>query len=216
MDSRRLHRHPGVDGRAGPEGGRLLQRRRNAPAHPCARGGRQGLQAPVDVQRAACPPARCGSRHDPAGRRLDLVRARDRQRGGPMAQRRHAPHARGADAQARPGDDRDQHQPDEHLRAVDRGRCREHVPCESGLSAGLPRDDHSLGARLRRGTPAPAAGQRHPAALHARRRGPARVRRAPDPARHLHRPADDELGGDRRRHGRAEPVQHDGVHPPSP
>ena len=46
----------------------------------------------------------------------------------------------------------------------------EHVPCESGVPAGLPRDDHSLGARLRRGTPAPAAGQRHPAALHARRR----------------------------------------------
>ena len=134
MDSRRLHRHPGDDGRAGPEGGRLLQRRRNAPARPCARGGRQGLQAHVDVQRTACPPARCGSRHDPAGRRLDLIRARERKRGGPMAQRRHAAHARGADAEARPGDDRDQHQPDEHLRAADRRRCREHVPCESGLS----------------------------------------------------------------------------------
>ena len=88
-----------------------------------------------------------GSRHDPAGRRLDLIRARDRSEAAPMAQRRHASHARGADAQARPGDDRDQHQPDEHLRAVDRGRCREHVARESGVPAGLPRDDHSLGAR---------------------------------------------------------------------
>ena len=95
----------------------------------------------------ACPPARCGSRHDPAGRRLDLIRARDRQRGGPMAQRRHAPHAGRAHAEARPGDDRDQHQPDEHLRAADRRRRRGHLAGEAGLSGGLPRDDHSLGAR---------------------------------------------------------------------
>ena len=45
-------RHPGHDGRAGPEGGRLLQRRRHRAAPARARARRQGLQAPVQVQRA--------------------------------------------------------------------------------------------------------------------------------------------------------------------
>ena len=47
-DARRLPRgHPGDHGRARPEGGGLLQRRRHGAAPPRARAGRQGLQAPV-------------------------------------------------------------------------------------------------------------------------------------------------------------------------
>ena len=44
-----------------------------------------------------------------------------------VALRRHPPHARRARPQARPGDHRDQHQPDEHRRADDRRRHRRHL-----------------------------------------------------------------------------------------
>ena len=74
---------PADDGRARPAGGRLLERRRHRAAHPRARAGRQGLQAAVEVQRAARPAARGRAGHDPAGRRLDLLRPGGRGRATP-------------------------------------------------------------------------------------------------------------------------------------
>src|SRR4030095_9707900 len=46
---------------------------------------RKGLQAPVEVHRAAARYPRPRARHDPAGRRLDLVRAGKRRRRREMA-----------------------------------------------------------------------------------------------------------------------------------
>ena len=85
-----------------------------------------------------------------------------------VAQRRHAPHAGRAGPEARPGDDRHQHQPDEHLRAAHRRRRGRHHAGRSGAAGGLPRDDDPVGPGLRGRAPEAAAGQRHPAALHAR------------------------------------------------
>ena len=68
---------------ADPEGGRLLQRRRHRAAPARARARRQGLQAPVEVQRADRRRAQGRARHDHPGRRLDLLRARDRRRRTP-------------------------------------------------------------------------------------------------------------------------------------
>ena len=109
--------HRGQHGGPGPEGGGLLQRRRHRAARARARGRRQGLQAPVQVQRAAGRHPRPRARHDPAGGRLDLFAPEKRWRRGQVAVRRHAPHAGRAEAHARPGHDRHQHQPDEHRRA---------------------------------------------------------------------------------------------------
>ena len=132
--------HPADHGRARPEGGRLLQRRRHRAAHPRARAGRQGLQAAVDVQRAAGRLRVAVPGHDPAGRRLDLVRPGRRRRGRQVAVRRHAPHAGRTDAEAGPGDHRDQHHPDEHHRADDRRRLSRHQPRPAGTLPRLPRD----------------------------------------------------------------------------
>ena len=60
--------------------------------------------------------------HGPAGRRLDFVCAGERRRRRQVAVRRHAPHARRADAEAGPGDGHGQHLADEHLRADGAGR----------------------------------------------------------------------------------------------
>ncbi len=106
--------HSADHGRACPEGGRLLQCRRDRAAHPRPRAGRDGLQAAVDVQRAASAAPRGGARHDPPGRRIDLLRSGRRGRRGQVAVRRRPPHARRARPEAGPGDDRRQHDPDEH------------------------------------------------------------------------------------------------------
>ena len=98
----------------------------------CREADGQGSKRHVDVQRDAGPAARSGAEDAAAGRRLDLLRARRRGRRCQVAERRHAPHAGRAEPEARPGDDRDQHQPDERLRADDapttwpapRWRCR--------------------------------------------------------------------------------------------
>ena len=88
--------HPGDDRRAGAEGGGLLQRRRHGAARARSRTRRQGLQAPVQVQRAARAPSRRRARHGPAGGRFDLLRARNRRCRRQVAVRRHASHARRA------------------------------------------------------------------------------------------------------------------------
>ena len=208
VDARRLPRgHPGHDGRADPEGGRLLQRRRHRAAPARARARRQGQQAPVEVQRAdrRHPRARAGVDHP--GRRLDFVRARARRRRGEVAQRRHAPHAGRTAAQAGPGDARDQHQPDERRRADVRGRPRRHVAGRAGHVPRLPRDDHSRGPRVGRGAHPAAERERHPDAFPARQHLPARDGRAHDAPWHLQRAADPDLGRDRRRLRRAEHLQ---------
>ena len=198
-------------------GGRLLQRRRHRAAHPRARARRQGLQAAVEVQRAARPAARGRAGHDPAGRRLDLLRPGGRGRGRQVAQRRHAAHAGRARPEAGPGHHRDQHQPDEHRRADDRRRHRRHLARAARALRGLPRDVRSRPARPgSRSTCKRLQRQRHPAALPARQHPAARDRGAADPPRRLHRPAQPHLGRDRRRLRRPEPVQHDGLHPPGP
>ena len=88
-------------------------------------------------------PARGRAGHDPAGRRLDLVRTRRRRRQRQVALRRHPAHARRARSQARPGDHRDQHQPDEHHGADDRGRHRRHVDGAPRAVRDLPGDDRT-------------------------------------------------------------------------
>ena len=125
VGGRRLPRGPAADdGRARPAGGGLLRGRRHRAAHPRPRARRQGLQAAVEVQRAARPAARGRAGDDPAGRRLDLLRPRGRGRGREVALRRRPPHAGRARSDAGPGDHRDQHQPDEHHGADDRRRHR--------------------------------------------------------------------------------------------
>ena len=152
-----LPRGPAADdGRARPAGGRLLERRRHRAAHPRPRARRQGLQAAVEVQRAARPAARGRAGHDPAGRRLDLLRPRGRRRGRQVARRRHPAHAGRARPQARPGHHRDQHQPDEHRRADDRRRHRRHLVRASRGLRGLPRDVRPGRPELGRGAPASA------------------------------------------------------------
>ena len=64
--------------------------------------------------------------------------------------------------EARPGDDRDQHQPDEHRRADVRGRPRRHVAGRAGRLQRLPRDDVPGRPGLGRGARPPPAAQRHP------------------------------------------------------
>ena len=175
----------------------------------------KGSKRLSQVQRAARPPARGRAGHDPAGRRLDLLRPGGRGRGRQVAVGRHPAHARRARPEARPGDHRDQHQPDEHRRADDRRRHRRHLVRAPGAVRGLPRDDRPGRPGLGRGAPAAAAA---PTASSRTSSSPTsaqlETRGAAGPPRRLHRPAEPHLGGDRRRLRRPQPVQHDGVHPP--
>ena len=82
-------------------------------------------------------------------------------------ERRHAPHARRADPEARPGDDRHQHQPDEHHGADERRRRGRHLVRGSRTAGRVPRDVDPRRPGLRRRAPEAAAGRRHPAAFHA-------------------------------------------------
>ena len=174
------------DGRARPEGGRLLQCRRHRAAHPCARAGRQGLQAAVQVQRAARPAARSGARHDPAGRRLDLLRARRRGRRGQVAVGRSPPHARRADAEAGPGDHRDQHDADEHhgpddaRRNMARPASRDPATYHAYREMVVPAGPEWVEEHLRR-----LVARRHPAAFPADQHARPRNGRAAGPARPL-------------------------------
>ena len=63
-----------------------------------------------------------------------------------------------------------------------------------GALRGLSRDDRPGRPGLGRGAPAPPDRQRHPAALPAGQHPAAGDRRAADPPRHLHRPAEPHLG----------------------
>ena len=167
MGRRRLRRHPRHDGPAGPKGGRLLERRRHRAARARARRRRQGQQAPVQVQRDAGAPARSGAADDPAGRRLDLLRPRERWPGRQVDERRHAPHAGRARPAARPGHGGDQHPADERDGADDRGRRGRHLAGQPGGAGRLPRHDRAVQSVVARGAHPPPGGQRHPAALHA-------------------------------------------------
>ncbi len=91
--------------------------------------------------------ARRGAGHDPAGQGLDLLRPRGRRRRGEVAVGRHPAHARRADPDPGPSDDRDQHQPDEHRRADERRRHRRHLDRRSDALRGLSRDDGSRPTR---------------------------------------------------------------------
>jgi hypothetical protein len=189
------------------------------PAPPCCtctcrEADGKGSKRLSHVQRDAGAPARGGAADAAAGRRLDLVRAGGRGREAKWLERRHAPHAGRADAQARPGDDRHQHQPDECLRADERRRRGRHLAGAAGLPAGLHRDDHPLGPGLRGRAPAAAAGCGIQPHFMLGDAGPARDRRAADPPRRLHRPAGAELGRHRRWRRRPQPLQHDGVRAP--
>ena len=212
LPAARFRRHRGVDGGPGPEGGRLLQCGCDRASRPRPRAGRQGLQAARDVQRDARPSAHCGAEDDPAGRRLDQLRAEGRRRSGQVARRRHTPHARRAGAGARPGDHRDQHQPDERDGAHHRRRCRGHFDGRAGLQARLYRDVLRERPGLREGASQAPRRRGHPAALHDRiDQGPrdGRADCAPGP---VYGPLRPQLGGDRRRPRRAEPPQPDGIH----
>ncbi len=81
---------------------------------------------------------------------------------------RYAAHACRAESGARPGDDRDQHQPDERDGAHHgRGLCR-HVDGRARLQARLHRDVLRVRSGLREGAPQAPRRRRHPAALHDR------------------------------------------------
>ena len=204
LPSRFSRGHRGLHEGPGAEGGRLLQRRRHRAARARARRRRQGLEAPVEVQRAAGPAARRGARHDPAGRRLDLLRAGDRRREGEVAVRRHPPHAGRAQAEAGPGDGHGQHHADERRRADGTRRHRRHVAGRARDVQRLSRDDRARRPGLGRGARAAPDRRRHPERVPVLQHQQLRDGRAHDPARRLQGPADDELGRDRRRHGRAE------------
>ncbi|SOY65905.1 hypothetical protein CBM2586_B10500 [Cupriavidus phytorum] len=199
--------HPGDHGRTGAEGGRLLQRRRHRAAPARARARRQGLQAPVQVQRADRRRARRGAGHDHPGRRFDLVRAGRRRPGGQVAVRRHPPHAGGAAAQAGPGHRGHQHHADEHHGAALSGVPEGDFAGAPGLPGRLPRDDGAGRPGLGRRAPAPAAGVGHPAAFPADRHACAGNAGAPGARGRLHRSAQPDLDRHRRRLRRPQPVQ---------
>jgi uncharacterized protein (DUF849 family) len=76
-----------------------------------------------------------------SGRRLDLLRARDRRLAGQVAVRRHAPHAGRARSQAGSGHRHRQHHADERRGADGNRRPRRHVAGRAGELPSLPRDD---------------------------------------------------------------------------
>ena len=118
------------------------------------------------------------------------------------------------DPQRRPGDDRDQHQPDEHHGADGRGRLRRHLACIP--RSGLPTATWSC-RPLRAGSMSTCGGCRPAASSRT-----SSWRRSPqlETVERLIRrgaytgPLNRHLGGHRRRVRRAEPVQHDRVRPP--
>ncbi len=170
IPARRLRRHPGDDGRAGAKGGGLLERRRHRAARACA-------AKPTARAASACRcSTRCWRACAPRCPKMVL------QVGGSISfapegegadakwlERRHAPHAGRAQPEARPGDDRHQHQPDEHLRAADAPTTwpapRWRMPA---YQAAYREMTIPSGPGFVAGAPEAAAGQRHPAALHAR------------------------------------------------
>ena len=77
MGARRLRRHPGDDGRAGAEGGRLLERRRHRAARALREDDGKGSKRLSMFNELLARLREAVPRDDAAGRRLDLLRPRE-------------------------------------------------------------------------------------------------------------------------------------------